>query len=128
VSFLDKVFRRLEAKTVNRTIDYFWDAILVYSSNRDPVVRMAALAAAKKASRDERASIVRHLRNFAADEDNDLTFLLNQLANEILERDWTIRDAVAEGLMLGQVDEELAIALERFDAGVFRRRFPDLFT
>ena len=28
MSFLDKVFRRLEAKTVDRTIDYFWDAIL----------------------------------------------------------------------------------------------------
>jgi hypothetical protein len=127
MSFLDKVFRRLEAKTVDRTMDYFWDAILVFSSNREPVVRKAALAAAKKASRDERASMVKHLRNFAADEDEDLAFLLNQLANEILQRDWTIRDAVAEGLALGQVDEELAIALEKFDAGVFRRRFPQFF-
>jgi len=127
MSFLDRVFRRLEAKTVDRTMDYFWDAILVFSSNREPVVRKAALAAAKKASRDERAAMVKHLRNFAAGEDQDLAFLLNQLANEILERDWTVRDAVAEGLALGQVDEELAIALERFDAGVFRRRFPQFF-
>ena len=128
MAFLDRLLSRLEKKTVDRTIDYFWDAILVFSSNRDPVGRMAALAAAKKASRDERASMVKFLRNFASDEDDDLTLLLNQIADEILLRDWTIRDAVVEGLTLAQFDEEFAIALEKFDAGVFRRRFPEIFS
>ncbi len=128
MSFLDKLFSRLEKKTVDRTTDYFWDAILVYSSNRDPIVRMAALAAGKKASRDERASMVNSLRDFASDEDEDLTLLLNQLADEILTRDWTIRDAVAEGLALTKFDEEYAIALDRFDSAVFRRRFPEIFS
>ena len=51
MAFLDRLLSRFEKKTVDRTIDYFWDAILVFSSNRHPVVRMAALAAAKKARR-----------------------------------------------------------------------------
>ena len=72
--------------------------------------------------------MVKFLRNVASDEDEDLTLLLNQLGDEILMRDWTIRDAVVEGLALAQFDEEFAIALEKFDAGVFRRRFPDLFS
>ncbi|MEK6282762.1 MAG: hypothetical protein AABN95_20575 [Acidobacteriota bacterium] len=128
MSFLDKLFSRLEKKTVDRTSNYFRDAILVYSGTRDPVVRMAALAAAKKASRDERASMVNFVRDFASDEDEDLSLPLNQLADEILLRDWTIRDAVAEGLELAKLDEEFAIALDKFDARVFRRRFPELFS
>jgi len=128
MSLLDKLFSRLERKTVDRTTDYFWDAILVYSSNRDPVVRMAALVAAKKASRDERASMANFLKDFASDEDEDLTLLLNQLADEIISKDWTIRDAVAEGLALTKFDEEYAIALDKFDSAIFRRRFPEIFS
>jgi hypothetical protein len=54
--------------------DYFWDAILVYCRNQNPTVRMAALTAAKKASREQRASMINHLRSFAADEEE--TYLL----------------------------------------------------
>lgn len=127
MGFLDRIFSRLERKTVNRTFDYFLDAICVYSTNHDPAVRMAALAAAKKASRDERASMVNYLRDFACDEVDDIALLLNQLADEIVLKDWTIRDAVAEGLALGKIDEEYAVALDKFDSAVFRRRFPQLF-
>lgn len=127
MSFLDKLLGRLENKTVNRTSDYFWDAILVYCRYQDPTVRMAALTAAKKASREQRTSMINHLRSFAVDEEQDLSFALNELADEIAVRDWTIRDAVAQGARLAELDEEYAIALDRFDAGVFRRRFPDVF-
>lgn len=71
--------------------------------------------------------MINHLRSFAADEEEDLSFALNELADEIAVRDWTIRDAVAQGARLAEFDEEYAIALDRFDAGVFRRRFPDVF-
>ncbi len=127
MSFLDKLLGRLENKTVNLTSDYFWDAILVYCRNQDPTVRMAALTAAKKASREQRASMINHLQSFAVNEEQNLSFALNELADEIAVRDWTIRDAVAQGARLAELDEEYAIALDRFDAGVFRLRFPDVF-
>lgn len=127
MALLDKILTRLERRTVDRTDDYFWDAILVYCRKRNPVVRMAALAAAKKASREQRASMVRHLRSFASDEEEDLSLALNELADEIIVRNWTIRDAVAQRETLAEFDEEFAIALDRFDAGIFRRRFPDVF-
>jgi hypothetical protein len=88
---------------------------------------MAALAAAKKASRDQRASMVNHLQSFAVDEDENLAVALNELAEEIASRDWTVHDAVAEGAALAQFDKEYAIALDRFDASIFRRRFPNVF-
>lgn len=122
MAFLDRLLSRLEKKTVDRTSDYFWDAILVYCRNQDP-----ALTAAKKASREQRASMINHLRSFAVDEEGDLSFALNELADEIAVRDWTIRDAVAQGARLAEFDEEYAIALDKFDGGVFRRRFPDVF-
>lgn len=70
-----------------------------------------------EASREQRASMVRHLRAFA----------LKELADEIAVRDWTIRDAVAQGATLAKFDEEHAIALDKFDSAIFRRRFPDVF-
>lgn len=127
MQFFEKLLGRLERKTVNRTSEYFWDAICVFSINHDPAVRMAALAAAKKASRDERAFMVKHLRVFASDEEDDVALLLNQLADELAMRDWTIRDAVAEGSALAEFDSEYAQALDKFDATVFRRRFPEFF-
>jgi hypothetical protein len=127
MAFLDRLFSRLEKKTVDRTGDYFWDAILVYCRNQNPIVRMAALTAAKKASREQRASMINHLRAFAVDEEEDLSFALNELADEIGVRDWTIREAVAQGARLAEFDEEYATALDKFDAGIFRRRFPDVF-
>lgn len=98
MGLFDRLFGRLEAKTVDRTSEYFWDSIRVFCSNRDPIVWMAALAAAKKAGRDQRASLVRGLRSFADDEDLDLARMLNELADEIAVKDWTIGDAVPTGL------------------------------
>ena len=94
---LNQSISRLEKKTVDRTSDYFWNAILVYCRDQNPTVRMAALTAAKKASREQRASWINHLRAFAVDEEEDLSFALNELADEIAVRDWTIHDAVARG-------------------------------
>ncbi len=128
MKFLDRIFDRLEHKTVNQTRDYFWDAIRVYSRNHDPIIRIAALAAAKKASRDDRAIMVKYLRRMAAvDEPDDYRLPLDQLAEEISFKDWTIRDAIAEGRTLAKFDPEYAEALDRFDSSVFRRRFPRVF-
>jgi hypothetical protein len=41
MAFLDRLLSRLEKKTVDRTSDYFGDAILVYCRNQNPTLRMA---------------------------------------------------------------------------------------
>ncbi len=57
--------------------------------------------------------------------------LLEQLANEISLREWTIRDVVHERCALADLDEELERALGSWlgycDFAVFRRRFPSLW-
>jgi hypothetical protein len=99
----------------------------------DPVVRLAALTAAKVAAGAQRASMVNYLRIAAADArellagSDDIAYRLNQLADEISLRDWTVRDSVHAKQALWKLDAEYGKALDKFDGGVFRRRFLDLF-
>ena len=74
------------------------------------------------------SQMVEYIQASAADEVDHVALLLNQLSNDIALKDWTIQDAVAEGLALAKVDEEYAMALDKFDSTGFRRRFPDLFS
>lgn len=118
-----------DAERIN---DYFADAILVYIQNHDAKVRMAALAAAKVAAGAQRTSMVNYLRVIAANTreengDEDACYRLNQLADEIALRDWTVRDARYEKQALAKLDAEYVRALDSFDSAVFRRRFPELF-
>lgn len=113
-----------------RINDYFADAVLVYVQNHDPIVRMAALAAAKVAAGVTRTSMVNYLRVMAAREDigdDDACYRLNQLADEISLRDWTVQDARYEKNALSKLEPEYRLALDKFDSTVFRRRFPQFF-
>lgn len=79
--------------------DYFADAVWAYMLTADPVVRLAALTAAKVAAGAQRASMVNYLRVAAADarelaKSDDMGYRLNQLADEISLRDWTVRDSI----------------------------------
>ena len=112
--------------------DYFADAIWVYMRTADAVVRLAALTAAKVAAGAQRASMVNYLRVAAADAreltgSDDIAYRLNQLADEISLRDWTVGDSIHSKQALWKLDAEYGRALDKFDARVFRRRFPDLF-
>ena len=112
--------------------DYFADAVWVYMRAADPVVRLAALTAAKVAAGAQRASMVNYLRVAAADArelvgGDDIAYRLNQLADEISLRDWTIGDSIHANQALWKLDAEYGKALDKFNGGVFRRRFPDLF-
>lgn len=112
--------------------DYFADAVWVYMQTSDPVVRLAALTAAKVAEGAQRASMVNYLRVAAADtreieRSDDIAYRLNQLADEISLRDWTIGDVTHAKRALRKLNDEYGKALDKFDGGVFRRRFPDLF-
>ena len=126
-ALIDKFLSRLEARTVDHDRKYFYDAIVAFAGSNDPTIAMAALAAAKKARREPRAEYVEFINAIAADEDEQTQALLNQLAVAINAKDWTIRDAIAEGLLLSEIDEEFARALDKHDSHVFRRRFPELF-
>jgi len=127
MSFLSNLFGG--AEKIN---DYFADAVLVYVQTHDPIVRMAALAAAKVANGVQRTSMVNFLRTVAANAqedigDEDAYYRLNQLADEICLRDWTVQDARYEKQALAKLDWELVRALDKFDPTVFRRRFPEVF-
>jgi hypothetical protein len=112
--------------------DYFSDAVYVYIRTADPVVRMATLAAAKVAAGAQRASMVNYLRVAAAEvrqqeSNDDASYRLNQLADEISLHGWTVQDAVHERQALAKLDKEYTRALDRFDSTIFRRRFVSLF-
>lgn len=116
----------------DRINDYFADAVLVYLQNHDPIVRTAALAAAKVAAGVQRTSMVNYLRVTAANAredigDDDACYRLNQLADEISLRDWTVQDARYEKDALSKLEPEYRLALDKFDSTVFRRRFPQFF-
>jgi hypothetical protein len=59
--------------------------------------------------------------------DNDQAGRLNTLADEIGERQWTMADISSAKHALRAASQEYAAALDAFDSGVFRRRFPHLF-
>ena len=126
-ALIDKFFSKVEARTVDHDQKYFYNAILAFAVNHDPTIAMAAFAAAKKARREPRAEYVEFIKVMAEDEDEETQALLHQLADAISAKDWTIRDAIAEGLLLSEIDEELASALNEHDSDIFRRRFPDVF-
>lgn len=112
--------------------DYFTDAVLAYVHTGEPVVRLAALTAAKVAAGAQRASMVNYLRSTSADVgkltgSDDIAYQLNQLADEISSRDWTVGDSIHAKRALWKLDAEYGRALDNFDGGVFRRRFSDLF-
>ena len=127
MGFLNKFFRG--AYNIN---DYFADAVWVYRRTGDPLVRLAALTAAKVAAGAQRASMVNYLRVTAQDErqfesGDEAAYRVNQLADEISLRDWGLSEVVQSKRALWKLDAEYGKALDRFDASIFRRRFPDLF-
>lgn len=109
MALLYRLLSRLERKTIGQTSDYFDDAVRVYLQNHDPVVGMAALTAAKAMARDERASMVRFLSELALGLEDDDSRLLIQLADEISQKQWTIRDAVDGRAALAEFDTEYAL-------------------
>lgn len=107
--------------------DYFGYAVYAYMAYDDPVVRLAALTAAKVMAGAQRAASVNWLRVCASQvhgEDASSAYRLNQLADEISLRDWEIRDVVHAKTALAQLDAELEQALSTPDPGIFIRRYP----
>jgi len=109
--------------------DYFAYAVYAYLLYDDPVVRLAALTAAKVMAGGQRAASVNWLRVVASEfhsEDASAAYRVNQLADEISLRDWEMRDIVHAKTALAKLDPELEHALPTFDADIFIRRYPQM--
>ena len=114
--------------TVHGDYEFFQAAILKFADTHDQVIAIAALAAAKRATREQRRRCVEFMVRVAYPHcDSETAVLLDGLRHEIEAKDWTIRDALAEERRLSEIDEELAHALSKHDSDVFRRRYPELF-
>lgn len=109
--------------------DYFAYAVYAYLLYDDPVVRLAALTAAKVMAGAQRAASVNWLRVVASQihgEDALAAYRVNQLADEISLRDWEIRDVVHAKTALAKLDAELEQALSTPDPDIFLRRYPQI--
>lgn len=126
MGFLSKLFRK--AGDIN---DYFADAVWVFQRTDDPIARLAALTAAKVAAGMQRASMIQYLRATAEVErqsgNGEVGQRADQLADEIALHDWGLADIIEAKRALWGVDTQYGQALDKFDSGIFRRRFPDLF-
>lgn len=111
--------------------DYFADAVIVYLETDDGVARLAAVSAGKIAAGAQRVSMVNYLRTLAADGQaagmTQGAYKLNQLADELALKDWSVAEAKQSKLALAKLDSEYAAALDAFDSTVFRRRNAHVF-
>jgi hypothetical protein len=115
-------------KTVHGDYEFFQAAILKLVDTHDLVIAIAALAAAKRATREQRRNCVEFMVRVVYPHcDNETVVLLDSLRHDIEAKDWTIRDAAAEERRLSEIDKELAHALSKHDSDVFRRRYPEPF-
>jgi len=116
----------------DRVNDYFLDAVRVYACTLDPAARQAALTAGIVADRLQRWAMVELVRGTAArfadiDGVGEIPARLTLLADEIAAKDWSVSDIGRAKRHLWNTQREYAEALDAFDSGVFRRRFPELF-
>ena len=124
--------------TVHGDYEFFQEAISTFADAvqygqlvpglNPQVFAIAALAAAKRATREQRRKCVEFMVKVVYPHcDDETAALLYGLRDEIEAKDWTIRDALAEERRLSEVDQEIAHAMGKHDSDIFRRRYPELF-
>ena len=115
---------------------YFTNAVRVYLWMEEEDAKIAALAASKVAAGKQRGSMLNHLDTLTSDstkllhavpELQRLISKLSELQVEITAKDWTIKDIVQEKQRLMDYNPSYLSALEKADANVFVRKYPDLF-
>lgn len=116
--------------------DYFRYAVRVWIFIKREDAKIAALAAAKVADVKLRESMLNFLSAMASDFEKMFPNQpewerhrgrLLKLAEEITARNWTIQDAAEEKNRLSQINPEYLKALNKADAKVFIRQYPDFF-
>ena len=119
------------AKAINM---YFCDAALVFGYKGDEAARLAALAAAKTAAAEQRASMVDYLVGLSADlkitssdESSKFRQRWTELKIEIEQKDWSVDDSRHAKALLGSVDPAATAALNKSFAHYFRNLHKDVF-
>lgn len=117
----------------SRINDYFSDAVWLFAKTGDPSARLAAHCAGAIAQDEQRASLMLYLEALSEDwltrtpELPTIYYRLQDLANEINSKEWTVEDVGELKIKLSKVNLEYLIALGGSDPTVFRQRFPDTF-
>ena len=117
--------------------DYFVNAVRVYIWLGEKEAKVAAIAAAKVAAKEQRNTMLKYLEVIASDINKELTDdheegtrlsnMLISLRDEIAERNWTIDDIVEEKNRLADCSQGYLDALNNADASVFVRIHPAIF-
>ncbi len=115
----------------SRINDYFANAVGAWLYEDDEVAREAALAAAKTAASIQRETMVRYLKTLSDDllkiGEGVRGLQLLGLAEEIVQKDWGVRDSIDARRALADQNKDYADALDRADPNVFVKKYPDLF-
>jgi len=112
--------------------DYFVNAVTVYALGEEEVAHVAALTAATVAAGKQRASMLAFLQGMAGDcskfpNGDQIRSRLLALAQEIGQKENDLQTITDQKQQLGNVSKELLAALERFDASIFKNRWPQFF-
>ena len=117
----------LGGKKIN---DYFCDACILYSFEKNEAAGIAALAAAKTAASVQRVSMAQYaegLANDMRDQDENISKRLLFLTIKIREKDWSVNDAKETKDLLRTIDKDMLNALNRFDGKYFRKKYASFF-
>jgi hypothetical protein len=113
--------------------DYFVNAVRVYILLDKEDAKIAALAAAKVAGAKQRESMVNYLIGMESDvarefpDHSAMTTKLFFLKERICAANWNMRDIVEEKNRLADYNPAYLKALNKADANIFVRKYPDLF-
>jgi hypothetical protein len=116
-------------------MECFVAAAKAYAFTGDGGAHSAALAIAKAMERDARLGLIVWIDKAIGRSSADtlsasygaVASRLRALRGEILMRDWSRDDAIAEMNELQRADAEYATALRGFDVSMFQRRHPQAF-
>ena len=98
--------------------------------------KIAAIAAAKVAAKKQRESMLNYLSGMSSDFDRDFpddpvmkrhSKRLLSLKEEIAAKNWTITDSAEEKDRLSEINPDYLNALNKADAKIFVRQYPDFF-
>ena len=127
------IWAKRQASGVN---DYFCNAVKVWIFMIKEDAKIAAIAAAKVAGEKQRESMFNYLSGMASDLERDFpddpvmrrhSGRLLSLKKEIEAHNWTTMDAAKEKDRLANINPDYLTALNKADANIFVRRYPDFF-
>lgn len=112
--------------------DYFVNAVTVYALGGEEMAHVAALTAATVAAGKQRASMFVFLQGMAGEcskfpNEDQIKSRLLTLTQEIGQKGNDLKTIMVQKQQLGNVSKELLVALERFDASIFKNRWPQFF-